>query len=520
MSAPLWILAKPLDCPKHPRLAKNNIGFAQRSKAVLTHRTPKGIDMSDNRSWIIGAAAGCQIVVEAPTVSSRHCRLTQSGSGLVLEDLNSTNGTFVNDQRVADAARVSRGDRISLGRDIDLDVGFLLDHLGSPAAVSSTRWDIRQLGLTPILAASVLLTVALLGVAVAKFSGPSADNSASEDVSTESHVPVNHSPAHTTSFVQKPVQIVSNKSKTKRSESTTNAPSDPLVEILPPAQPMTSFKAVAVDPRQAVYVVLAHPADGGTARQIGTAWAASPRQLVTCGSIARDVLKRDHAQFPTVTVRCEALGSVATVTESKLHPEYERLDPGFQQTVRALFESGKQLDDLKREGHPVSAALEQEFAASIAKVNQTYAERAFFDLGVLAVDQDLPVCLPVATANDKIETPLSALGGVPGHGSADPGQSIIPAGRLRCLMGTKVSRNDGSLMRWQWPTETSHQGRNWTGSPVLDAAGRVVGLFSLPTPPSDPQGQDQPATNQFDAVSIQQLDHMLPEVFRVPFKSK
>jgi pSer/pThr/pTyr-binding forkhead associated (FHA) protein len=45
---------------------------------------------------VLGSSAECDIVVKAPVVSGRHCRLTLSENGLWLEDLRSTNGTQVN----------------------------------------------------------------------------------------------------------------------------------------------------------------------------------------------------------------------------------------------------------------------------------------------------------------------------------------------------------------------------------------------------------------------------------------
>src|SRR5687768_3944480 len=75
---------------------------------------------SSGRSWTIGAAADNDIVVDADSVSGRHCRLTAEGPGYVLEDLGSTNGTFVNGERLEPASpvAVSRADQVSLGRSV------------------------------------------------------------------------------------------------------------------------------------------------------------------------------------------------------------------------------------------------------------------------------------------------------------------------------------------------------------------------------------------------------------------
>lgn len=68
------------------------------------------------RSWTIGSSPDCDLVVDLPTVSAHHCRLTRDADGFLLEDLGSTNGTFVNGERCGAPARVSRDDSITLGR--------------------------------------------------------------------------------------------------------------------------------------------------------------------------------------------------------------------------------------------------------------------------------------------------------------------------------------------------------------------------------------------------------------------
>lgn len=70
----------------------------------------------NERSWIIGSRADCDIQVDNPNVSGRHCRLTQRGERFVLEDLGSSNGTFVGGERIVGPREVRRGDRVTLGR--------------------------------------------------------------------------------------------------------------------------------------------------------------------------------------------------------------------------------------------------------------------------------------------------------------------------------------------------------------------------------------------------------------------
>lgn len=72
--------------------------------------------MPRKTTWILGNDPECDLVVDRPSVSWRHCQLTWRPDGtFVLEDLNSTNGTYVNGRRVARETVVKRGDDVTLG---------------------------------------------------------------------------------------------------------------------------------------------------------------------------------------------------------------------------------------------------------------------------------------------------------------------------------------------------------------------------------------------------------------------
>lgn len=65
--------------------------------------------------WIIGRSSECDIVIDQPEISNRHCRLARTADGLLLEDLRSRNGTFVNGARITSARLVTPSDQVTLG---------------------------------------------------------------------------------------------------------------------------------------------------------------------------------------------------------------------------------------------------------------------------------------------------------------------------------------------------------------------------------------------------------------------
>jgi pSer/pThr/pTyr-binding forkhead associated (FHA) protein len=56
------------------------------------------------------------LVLEDPEVSSRHAVLRREGEAIVVEDLDSTNGTFVNGERIRSPVPIGPGDLVRMGR--------------------------------------------------------------------------------------------------------------------------------------------------------------------------------------------------------------------------------------------------------------------------------------------------------------------------------------------------------------------------------------------------------------------
>ena len=74
----------------------------------------------------IGKAADNAYVADDPQVSRHHARLvSEPDGGWLLEDLESTNGTFVNDMQVI-RKRITKHDQIRLGEHYTLSLSNLL----------------------------------------------------------------------------------------------------------------------------------------------------------------------------------------------------------------------------------------------------------------------------------------------------------------------------------------------------------------------------------------------------------
>src|ERR1700721_571440 len=89
-----------------------------------------------NSLWKVGSSPNCDIVIDQPIVSGEHCRLSLLGDQYVLEDLGSTNGTYVNGYRLdpRSPVYVSSTDRVTLGRQLPMPWPALAQNSARPSS--------------------------------------------------------------------------------------------------------------------------------------------------------------------------------------------------------------------------------------------------------------------------------------------------------------------------------------------------------------------------------------------------
>ena len=104
----------------------------------------------------IGRAVECDIVITSKRVSRAHARLVREGRRVMLEDLNSTNGTFLNDERILEPMELRDGDIVGVGdvkftfRDPDTTIGGMLRvELDLDASAGIVRVNRRAVNLSP-----------------------------------------------------------------------------------------------------------------------------------------------------------------------------------------------------------------------------------------------------------------------------------------------------------------------------------------------------------------------------------
>ena len=86
-------------------------------QAVKGNDTGKKYDLRSKDMFIIGRGVATDVTVWDIRVSRVHCRIDRDKEGYLITDLNASNGTFVNGQKV-DTHRLKAGDEIKIGSTI------------------------------------------------------------------------------------------------------------------------------------------------------------------------------------------------------------------------------------------------------------------------------------------------------------------------------------------------------------------------------------------------------------------
>jgi pSer/pThr/pTyr-binding forkhead associated (FHA) protein len=95
-----------------PRGKRGTVG-----RFVITEpKASRGAAFAIGQEITIGRAATCTIVMPDDSfVSQLHARVYREGGLAMVEDLGSTNGTFVNGKRLTVPEQVAKGDRVQIG---------------------------------------------------------------------------------------------------------------------------------------------------------------------------------------------------------------------------------------------------------------------------------------------------------------------------------------------------------------------------------------------------------------------
>ncbi len=82
---------------------------------VIEPAETKGQTYDLGEELTVGRAGGCQITLDDTYVSQLHARVFRRDGAVLVEDLGSTNGTYVNGRKTVGATPVRNGDNVRIG---------------------------------------------------------------------------------------------------------------------------------------------------------------------------------------------------------------------------------------------------------------------------------------------------------------------------------------------------------------------------------------------------------------------
>jgi len=122
--------------------------MAQFQLIMRSGPTPGAAFALEGDQMTIGRDSTNEITINDAEISRRHARLTFQGGKYVLEDLGSTNGTFVNGQRLAGPRVLKAGEVVSFGEQIVLV--FEASTFDPAATVASPRASVVPSASRPV----------------------------------------------------------------------------------------------------------------------------------------------------------------------------------------------------------------------------------------------------------------------------------------------------------------------------------------------------------------------------------
>ncbi len=86
------------------------------SRLRVSRGKQEGLTLPLGEGIKIGRAADCQLILDDDYVSTRHAQIVRTDTGYLVEDLGSTNGTYLNNERITAAAPFGTADTLRIGR--------------------------------------------------------------------------------------------------------------------------------------------------------------------------------------------------------------------------------------------------------------------------------------------------------------------------------------------------------------------------------------------------------------------
>jgi hypothetical protein len=111
----LWFVARSVRAQVAPTTSRHAPAPAVPSLVVLSPEETAGRTMEVRRTLVVGRGEAADLLLDDGFTSERHARFENVDGFLSVEDLGSTNGTFVNGERIDARTPLTPGDAVRIG---------------------------------------------------------------------------------------------------------------------------------------------------------------------------------------------------------------------------------------------------------------------------------------------------------------------------------------------------------------------------------------------------------------------
>jgi hypothetical protein len=421
------------------------------------HPKEDSVLMGTKKVLKVGMASDSDIVVAEQTVSRLHCSLESTDDGWVIRDLGSTNGTFVNGDRIESPRLLVPSDVVTLGRGIPLTIPEKptakyikgdFDKVQSRPISSQTFGQTRKKNPPSRLvsvSSGVAAVLAILCVALALRGSWRGENSAA----------------------------VSN--QVDQSNASTSI--TPSTDSIPDSLASVPLKKAEADTNKSVssqaspyYAFVIQSSDGKERRLLGTAVAIDSHRILTLASIVQ-AAKEVESSYPDVRLYQVNNSMEATRIAKTI------VDPKFAAALAARANFEKELNEKLsqvKEGDRPSLEESLEWSGRFDKVMDEVIRS---DFACLIVKETLPSYLSLREV-DKIDPKSVGECLLIGFPVILPSPSLTDEGVEKFLIqGAASLRKESTSQPSMLEAETS----DFSGLPLesmlcLDNSSRIVGF--------------------------------------------
>jgi pSer/pThr/pTyr-binding forkhead associated (FHA) protein len=100
------------------RSSPRKVKKAPHKAVVIEGDSHRGATFDLGDELVLGRGPKCQVVLDDSYVSQMHARLFAKGDVYMVEDLGSTNGTYLNRRKVTTPTELRRGDQVKIGKTV------------------------------------------------------------------------------------------------------------------------------------------------------------------------------------------------------------------------------------------------------------------------------------------------------------------------------------------------------------------------------------------------------------------